>query len=91
MMFGIAFSAIGFVNMFWGNDPFFGVFIFAASFIYYLPVVEAVQKKLSSKAMAILKFTVGFFIVWVSLGVGELSDKIELMRNSFPYPNITGI
>ena len=31
VLFGIAFSVIGFVNMFWGNDPFFGVIIFAAS------------------------------------------------------------
>ncbi|MEY4038428.1 MAG: hypothetical protein RIR67_738, partial [Bacteroidota bacterium] len=26
-VFGLLFSAIGLVNLFWGNDPEFGVFI----------------------------------------------------------------
>jgi hypothetical protein len=25
------------------------------------------------------------------MGVGELADKVTMMLNSFPYPNITGI
>ena len=33
VMAGLAFSAIGFVNIFWGNDPFFGLLIFSASLI----------------------------------------------------------
>jgi hypothetical protein len=34
---------------------------------------------------------VGFLILWTSLGVGELFDKVELMLKSFPYPDITGV
>jgi len=91
VMAGLAFSAIGFINIFWGNDPFFGVLIFAASLIYYLPLINAVQKALGAKVTVTAKYILGFFILWASLGVGELFDKVELMLSNFPYPNITGI
>ena len=91
VMAGLAFSAIGFINIFWGNDPFFGVLIFAASLIYYLPLINAVQKALGNKVTVTAKYILGFFILWASLGVGELFDKVELMLSNFPYPNITGI
>jgi hypothetical protein len=88
---GLTFSVIGFVNIFWGNDPFFGVLIFSASLIYYLPLINAVQKALGAKVTVTAKYILGFFMLWASLGVGELFDKVELMLSNFPYPNITGI
>ena len=91
VMVGLAFSAIGFVNIFWGNDPFFGLLIFSASLIYYLPLINAVQTALGAKFTVTAKYILGFFILWASLGVGELIDKVELMLSNFPYPNITGI
>jgi hypothetical protein len=33
----------------------------------------------------------GFFVLWSSLGVGELFDEIGLMLRNFPYTNITGV
>jgi hypothetical protein len=80
-IFGIISLAIGVVNMFWGNDPGFGIFIFLLSFIYFLPA-NAILKKitgLSIPGIRIVKILVGIFILWASLGVGELFDKIELM------------
>jgi len=91
LIFGVVCSAIGFVNMFWGNDPFFGVTIFAASSVYYLPAIDALMRLVSAKAVTIVKVVLGVLILWASLGVGELFDKIALMRSSFPLPNITGI
>jgi hypothetical protein len=91
LIFGISFSFIGFVNIFWGNDPFFGLTIFALSFIYCLPAIDLLQNKISSKAFTIAKYVLGILILWTSLGVGELFDKIELMLINFPYPNITRI
>jgi len=81
-IFGIAFFAIGVVNTFWGNDPGFGVFILLLSFVYFLPV-NAILKKttgFSIPRIGILKILLGIFIIWVMLGVGELFDKIELMK-----------
>ncbi|MDQ3713194.1 MAG: hypothetical protein M3388_13380 [Acidobacteriota bacterium] len=80
-LFGIVFFAIGVVNTFWGNDPGFGVFILLLSFVYFLPV-NAILKKMtgfSIPRMGIVKILLGIFILWASLGVGELFDKIDLM------------
>ena len=80
-LFGIVFFAIGVVNTFWGNDPGFGVFILLLSFVYFLPV-DAILKKMtdfSIPGMGIVKILLGIFIIWASLGVGELFDKIDLM------------
>lgn len=46
--FGLLFGVIGLINMGWGNDFFYGL-----------------------------------FILWSSLGVGELFDKIEQVKGSF--------
>lgn len=80
-IFGIAFFAIGVVNTFWGNDPGFGVFILLLSFVYFLPVNDILKKMtgFSIPGMGIAKILLGIFILWASLGVGELFDKIDLM------------
>ena len=81
-IFGILVFAIGVVNVFWGNDPGFGVFILLLSFIYFLPV-NAILRKMtgfSIPRMGIVKIVLGILIIWASVGVGELFDKIDLMR-----------
>lgn len=84
-IFGILAFAIGIVNTFWGNDAGFGIFILLLSLIYFLPVNELLKKLtgFSIPNMGLIKITVGLFIMWASLGVGELFDKIELMLKSF--------
>src|SRR5690606_28657322 len=84
---GLAFFAIGFVNMFWGNDPGFGAFIILLSFIYFLPVNAMLKKMtgLSIPGMSIVKILLGMFIIWAGMGVCELFDKLELMRMSLSY------
>ena len=80
-LFGILFFAIGIINIFWGNDALFGVFIVLLSAIYFLPL-NALIKKVSGVSFTypvIIKIVVGIFILWASLGVGELFDKIDLM------------
>jgi hypothetical protein len=80
--FGIAFFAIGLINTFWGNDRGFGVFVLLLSFIYFLPVNVILKKiiGISTPIMGIVKILIGLFILWASLGVGDLFDKIELMK-----------
>ena len=83
-IFGIAFFAIGVVNTFWGNDPGFGVFVLLLSFVYFVPVNDILKKvtRFSIPRMGIAKILLGIFILWASLGVGELFDKIDLMMMS---------
>lgn len=81
-VFGILFLAIGIINTFWGNDPQFGVFIVLLAFVYFLPVNTILEKMFgfSIPKMGIVKIVLGIFIIWAALGVGELFDKIELMK-----------
>lgn len=80
---GILFSAIGIVNMCWGNDAVFGIFLFALSLVYY-PPLHALFRKLTGYGIhGALKIALGVFIIWASVGVGELFDKIDLMLQSF--------
>lgn len=85
-LIGLLFFYIGFVNTFWGNDPFYGLFIILVSLIFFLPIINAIIEKIPQKTILILKIVLAFFIIWSSLGVGELFDKIEIMKNSFPIP-----
>ena len=81
-LFGILVLAIGVINAFWGNDPEFGIFIILCSFVYFIPVNNILRKMagFSIPKIGILKILLGIFILWAALGVGELFDKIELMK-----------
>ena len=80
-LFGALFFAIGVVNTFWGNDPAFGVFVLLLSFVYFLPVNTIFKKMtgLTIPRLGLIKILLAIFIIWASLGVGELFDKIDLM------------
>ena len=81
-VFGIAVFAIGVINVFWGNDPGFGVFLLLLSFVYF-PPVNAIFKRMTNFSIpVVVKIVLGVFIIWASLGVGELFDKIDLMVTS---------
>lgn len=81
LLFGILTVAIGFVNTFWGNDPGFGIFLMLLSLVYFLPVNDLLKKftGFTIPAMGWIKIGLGLFIIWASVGVGELFDKIGLM------------
>ncbi len=81
-LFGLAVLCAGIINTGWGNDTEFGIFLVILSLIYFLPV-NAIFKKITGSsipAIRILKILLGIFIIWAVLGVGELFDKIELMK-----------
>lgn len=76
---GILFSLIGLINIFWGNDPWFGVFVLFISLIYY-PLINILVKKISGFTVPIVvKIVLAAFLLWASVGVGELFDKIDMM------------
>jgi len=82
-LFGIVFLAIGIVNAFWGNDPFFGLFIILLAFVYFPPVTALFKRITGFNIPGFVKIIIGVFILWAAVGVGELFDKIEMMRQSF--------
>ena len=82
-VFGTIFSAIGLINIFWGNDPEFGFFLLVTSLIYYPPITILLKRYTGYSTPIFIKIGLGIFILWASLGVGELFDKIDLMVQSF--------
>ena len=82
-LFGLVAMAIGIINIFWGNDPGYGLFICLLSLVYF-PAANALFQKMSGRSIPlVLKIILGFFILWTAIGVGELFDKIDLMMNDF--------
>ncbi|UOQ51172.1 hypothetical protein [Hymenobacter cellulosivorans] len=82
-LFGLVAVAIGAVNTFWGNDPGFGLFIMLLSLAFFPPVNTLIKIKTGFSIPVVAKWLLAFFILWASLGVGELFDKIDLMMASF--------
>ena len=78
-VFGIVVFAIGVLNVFWGNDPGFGIFLVLLSFVYFPPVNAIIKERTRFSIPGIVKVLLGIFILWASLGVGELFGKIDLM------------
>lgn len=81
-IFGIAVFAAGIINTFWGNDPFFGIFLILLSFVYFPPVNTMIRERYGFSIPLILKILLAAFIIMAALGVGELFDKIDLMRQA---------
>ena len=71
--------------MFWGNDPGFGVFLLLLSFVYFPPANTILKERTGFSIPRIVKIVLGIFIIWASLGVGELFDKIDLMMMDLEY------
>ena len=82
-LFGLAVFAIGIINMFWGNDFGFGVFLLLLSFLYFPPVNVLIKKRFGFSVHYLVKIFLAIFILWAALGVGELFDKIDLMLKYF--------
>ncbi|WP_256012180.1 hypothetical protein [Desertivirga xinjiangensis] len=78
-LFGMAVLVAGAINTFWGNDPGFGIFLTLLSLVYFPPVDAIVRKNIAVSVPVLVKMLLGVFIIWASLGVGELFDKIDLM------------
>lgn len=77
--FGMLFLAIGLVNTFWGNDAVFGLCIALAALSYFPPVHQMIHAKVGINIPRWSKIVLGFLILWASLGVGELFDKVGMM------------
>lgn len=82
-VFGAIVFAAGLVNLFWGNDQGFGVFLVLLSLVYFPPVSRIFKAGTGFSIPVVLKIVLGVFIVVAALGVGELPAKIELMIKSF--------
>ena len=80
-LFALTVFAIGVVNTFWGNDSGFGVFLILLSLVYIPPLNVMLKEKTGFFIPTMAKIALGLFIIWASLGVGELFDKIDLMMS----------
>ena len=84
---------VGFVQSFWGNDPYLGWAIsLVASGYLTLAGRDLLQVlAISDRTQRLAGFVVFLLIMWIALGVGELPEKTAMMLEAFPYTKITGI
>lgn len=82
-LLGIAFSLIALINIFWGNDSIFGIFLFLLALPYIPTINDLIALKTGIRLPLWTKIAIAVFIIWSSLGVGELFDKIDMMLESF--------
>lgn len=78
-LFGGLVVAIGLVNTFWGNDPFFGIFLVLLAFVYFPPVNTLIKEYTGLTIPRLVKIGLGVFIIWAAVGVGELFEKVDMM------------
>lgn len=80
---GIGFSLIALINIFWGNDSIFGVFLLLLALSYIPTMNNLIALKTGIRLPLWSKIAIALFIIWSSVGVGELFDKIDMMLESF--------
>jgi hypothetical protein len=78
-LFGVLFFAIGVINTFWGNDLGFGILIVLLSLAFFPPFTTKFRQITGFKIPGFVKILLGLFILWASLGGGELFLKIDMM------------
>jgi hypothetical protein len=83
---------VGFVQTFWGNDPYLGWGITViAGLVFVEPAGYIMARfKLSGRRYEVVLGVTLVVVLWISLGVGELWDKTQLMLEHLPMPHITG-
>lgn len=84
---------VGFVQSFWGNDPYLGWGISLVASAYLTLAGHNLLRALaiSDRTRRVAGFAVFLLIMWIALGVGELPEKTAVMLEAFPYTKITGI
>jgi hypothetical protein len=82
-LLSIAFALVGLINLIWGNDQFFGLFIIVIALVFITPFRRWIKKITGIWIAVWLRILIALFIVWSSMGVGELPEKIDLMIEFF--------
>ncbi len=76
---GLLFALIGLINVGWGNDQVYGLFIMLLAAVFLPPVRQQILIRTGKRVPVWLLAVTGLFIAWSSVGVGELFDKVDLM------------
>jgi hypothetical protein len=84
---------VGFVQSFWGNDPYLGwaISLVASAYLTLAGYDLLAALAISDRTQRVAGFAVFLLIMWIALGVGELPEKTAMMLEAFPYTKITGI
>jgi hypothetical protein len=82
-IFGIVVVAIGLINLFWGNDAGFGLFLLLLATVYFPTFNVYLHRWTGFSIHWMVKIVLGLFVLWAALGVGELFAKIDLMLKHF--------
>lgn len=78
-LFGSLVSAMGLINIIWGNDQAFGALLLMLSFGYFPPANALLSEMTGISIPAWPKVLLAIFIIIAALGVGELFAKVDMM------------
>jgi len=72
--FGISVLIVGVLNMFYGNDADFGLFLILVSFFYFPPIQTLIKNRLGITIPVWVKIILAIVLVWVNLAIGAISE-----------------
>ncbi len=68
-------GTLGFINIFYGNDADFGVFMILISFLFYAPFGQFLKNKLNISISVWIKIVLTIFLIWTNLAVGAVAER----------------
>ncbi len=72
--FGFLVITVGFINLRYGNDADFGLFLIVVSFFYFPPVQLLLKTRFGLTIPVWIKIVCAVLLIWVNLAVGAIAE-----------------
>jgi len=72
--FGLIISVLGILNICYGNDADFGVFLILISLVFYPPTNLFIKNRFRWVIPVWIKVLLAIFLIWANLAVGALAE-----------------
>jgi len=72
--FGGLLLTVGILNIVFGNDADFGVFLLLLALLYFPPVTNYIKKQFGFTLPVWIKMVLAIFSIWANLAVGAIAE-----------------
>ena len=76
--FGGLLLTVGILNIIFGNDADFGVFLVLLAFFYFPPVTNYIKKQFGFALPVWIKIILALLCIWANLAVGAIAERYVL-------------
>ena len=73
-LFGLLVLTVGILNIIFGNDADFGVFLVLLAFLYFPPVTNYIKKQFRIALPVWIKIVLALLCIWANLAVGAIAE-----------------